>query len=85
MKRSILWKTERLYCIQVSFVVLQTEQPEKFLQLTAYGLLSTDVFLLYTDKYNKTTSAVGLRPKSKAIICYFYRMGFGCFSQIEYL
>lgn len=68
MKCSILWKTERLYGIQVSFVVLQTEEPEKFLQLTAYGLLSTDVFLLYTDRYNKNTSAVGLGPKYKEVI-----------------
>lgn len=57
-----------MYGIQVSFVVLQTEEPEKFLHLTAYGLLSTDVFLLYTDRYNKNTSAVGLIPKNKAVI-----------------
>lgn len=68
MKCSILWRTESLYGIQVSFVVLQTEEPEKFLHLTAYGLLSTDVFLLYTDRYNKNTSAVGLIPKNKAVI-----------------
>lgn len=68
MKRSILWKTERLYGIQVSFVVLQTEKPEKFLHLTTFGLLSTDIFLLYPDRYNRNTSAVGLRPKHKAVI-----------------